>query len=61
MSLSEFVLWLLVFFLFGYVVTLARVVMIQNFKIAYYETKLKYRNVDISSVENIGLIEILRM
>jgi len=34
--------------------------MIKSFKISYYEQKLKNRGVDISSVENITLIEILK-
>lgn len=33
---------------------------IASYKIGYYETKLKNRNVDISHVENIGLFEILK-
>jgi len=34
--------------------------MIRSFKIDFYEKKLRNRNVDISSVENIGLIGIWR-
>ncbi len=30
------------------------------YKIPYYETKLKINNIDISSVEGIGLIDIIR-
>ena len=33
--------------------------MISSFKIGYYEQKLKNRDVDISSVENITLTNIL--
>mgnify|MGYP001574095769 CR=1 FL=1 len=33
---------------------------INKFKISYYEQKLKNRNVDISNVEDIGIIEILK-
>jgi len=35
--------------------------MIDSFKISYYEQKLKNRGVDISSVSNITLLDILRM
>jgi len=35
--------------------------MINTFKIAYYETKLKNRGVDISHVENITLREIIKI
>ena len=34
--------------------------MIDSYKISYYETKLKNRGVDISHIENIGLIEIIK-
>ena len=38
-----------------------RKLVINKFKISYYEQKLKNRNVDISSVEDIGIIEILKL
>jgi len=34
---------------------------IKAFKIEYYEGKLRNRGVDISSVENIGLIDIFKI
>jgi hypothetical protein len=39
---------------------LMRIIAIQQFKISYYETKLKSRDVDISSVENITLTGIFK-
>lgn len=33
---------------------------INSFKIGYYETKLKNRGVDVSHIENIGIIGILK-
>ena len=33
---------------------------VNSFKIGYYESKLKHRDVDISHIENITLIEILK-
>lgn len=38
-----------------------RVHAINHFKTAYYVEKLKNRGVDISSVENIGLIGIIKL
>jgi len=38
-----------------------RAEMISKFKISYYETKLKNRDVDISHVENITLIQIFKL
>ena len=35
--------------------------MISSFKIGYYEQKLENRNVDISKVKNIGVIDILKL
>ncbi len=40
-------------------VLVLRAGMIAAFKIGYYEQKLKNRGVDISKIENIGVIEIL--
>lgn len=40
---------------------LCRVILIQNFKISYYEQKLKNRDVDISSVKHITLTEIFKL
>jgi len=34
--------------------------MIRSFKIGYYEKKLKNLDIDISAVENIGLIDIYK-
>jgi len=34
--------------------------LVKDFKIAYYEEKLKNRGVDISHIENIGLIDIFK-
>ena len=53
-------LFLLVFILLLGLVVL-RKGMISFFKIAYYEEKLKNRNVDIRHVENIGLIDIYKL
>lgn len=33
--------------------------LVDSFKISYYETKLKNRDVDISHIENITILEIL--
>lgn len=49
--------WLLLFLvLFG-----VRKILINSFKIGYYEQKLKNRGGDISHMENIGLIEIIKL
>jgi hypothetical protein len=40
-------------------VAMLRELLICNYKIAYYETRLKNRKVDISHVESIGLLEII--
>jgi len=32
-----------------------------DFKVSYYEHKLKNRGVDISSVENISLLQIIKL
>ncbi len=37
-----------------------RILVIQHFKIAYYEQKLKNRGVDISHIENITLKEVIK-
>jgi hypothetical protein len=36
-----------------------RSAIINKYKIAYYEQKLRNRNVDISAVKNIGVFDIL--
>jgi hypothetical protein len=36
-------------------------VMIDAYKISYYETELKLRGVDISNVKNMGLFDIWRL
>jgi len=53
-------LFLLVFILILGLVALRKGV-ISSFKIAYYEEKLKNRNVDIRHIENIGLIDIFKL
>lgn len=40
---------------------LARVILIQGFKISYYEQKLRNRDVDISSVESMTLIDVFTL
>ena len=45
----------------GVFIGLCRQILIQKFKISYYEQKLKNRDVDISSVENITLTEIFKL
>jgi len=43
------------------ILVLTRIYFINCFKLNYYETKLKHRDIDISSVENIGLIQIIKL
>jgi len=45
----------------GIFIGLCRKILIQKFKVSYYEQKLKNRDVDISSVENITLTEIFKL
>ena len=40
---------------------LCRIILIQRFKVSYYEQKLSNRDVDISSVKNITLTEIFKL
>ncbi len=43
------------------IIILLRELFINSFKISYYETKLENRGVDISSVKDAGVIDILKM
>jgi len=43
-----------------FLLCLLRKMSIDTYKMAYYKQKLENRYVDISSVENIGLIDILK-
>jgi len=45
----------------GIFIGLCRQILIQKFKVSYYEQKLKNRDVDIYSVENITLTEIFKL
>ncbi len=43
-----------------FLIALIRAIIISDFKINYYETKLKNRDVNISHIQNIGIIGILK-
>lgn len=52
---------LLILFFVVLNLALLRVLAISTFKSSYYAEKLKNRGVDISSVENITMIEIIKL